>query len=220
MSDNGNDFFNMAAIVRFLQFTNGLTVCNTIPFRTLSVRTETPRNKTTALLNISWNQQSSQLHVQKLHHLHQVHVVASQTHGQLHLQYHYHGLYGYRLYSRSCHEFMTASLYNISMNNNNLLVRNNEMYRQTKAYYSSKSDHDGSSSSGNDDDDDGHKADESTIVYDSAETTNEHEQYGNQTVNALAPLTVPDFFPEVPVIPVKRNPVFPRFIKMIEVCMV
>ena len=32
-----------------------------------------------------------------------------------------------------------------------------------------------------------------------------------------APMTVPDFFPKVPLIAVNKNPVFPRFIKMIEV---
>ena len=33
----------------------------------------------------------------------------------------------------------------------------------------------------------------------------------------LSPMTVPEVWPRVPVIAVKRNPVFPRFIKMIEV---
>ena len=34
---------------------------------------------------------------------------------------------------------------------------------------------------------------------------------------ALAPMIVPEVFPNVPIIAVRRNPVFPRFIKMIEV---
>ncbi|XP_036356649.1 lon protease homolog, mitochondrial [Octopus sinensis] len=34
---------------------------------------------------------------------------------------------------------------------------------------------------------------------------------------ALTTLSVPDVFPKVPIIPVSRNPVFPRFVKMIEV---
>lgn len=34
----------------------------------------------------------------------------------------------------------------------------------------------------------------------------------------LAQVMVPDVFPEVPVLPVHRNPVFPRFVKMMEVC--
>jgi hypothetical protein len=37
------------------------------------------------------------------------------------------------------------------------------------------------------------------------------------TMNALAPIQIPDFFPKVPLIAVSRNPLFPRFIKMIEV---
>lgn len=36
-------------------------------------------------------------------------------------------------------------------------------------------------------------------------------------VTALTPMTIPDVFPQVPLIAVSRNPVFPRFIKIIEV---
>ena len=35
--------------------------------------------------------------------------------------------------------------------------------------------------------------------------------------NAIAPVTIPKWLPEVPVLAVTRNPVFPRFVKMIEV---
>lgn len=41
--------------------------------------------------------------------------------------------------------------------------------------------------------------------------------YPGQGVGAVAALTVPDVWPQVPVIAVSRNPVFPRFIKMVEV---
>ena len=34
---------------------------------------------------------------------------------------------------------------------------------------------------------------------------------------ALTPLQIPEVFPKVPVIAINRNPVFPRFVKMIEV---
>jgi len=37
------------------------------------------------------------------------------------------------------------------------------------------------------------------------------------TQGALASTAVPEVFPVVPVIPVQRNPVFPRFVKMLEV---
>lgn len=37
------------------------------------------------------------------------------------------------------------------------------------------------------------------------------------SMTQLAPIQVPDFFPKVPLIAVSRNPLFPRFIKMIEV---
>lgn len=35
--------------------------------------------------------------------------------------------------------------------------------------------------------------------------------------HAIAPINIPDEFPEVPVLPITRNPVFPRFVKMLEV---
>lgn len=35
--------------------------------------------------------------------------------------------------------------------------------------------------------------------------------------HALAPVTVPETFPEVPLLPISRNPLFPRFVKMLEV---
>ncbi|XP_071969945.1 lon protease homolog, mitochondrial isoform X2 [Engystomops pustulosus] len=40
---------------------------------------------------------------------------------------------------------------------------------------------------------------------------------GAPIMTALTPLIVPELFPNVPVIPVSRNPVFPRFVKIIEV---
>ena len=39
------------------------------------------------------------------------------------------------------------------------------------------------------------------------------------SVVALSPMTVPEVWPRVPVIAVRRHPLFPRFIKMIEVLM-
>ena len=35
--------------------------------------------------------------------------------------------------------------------------------------------------------------------------------------HAIAPVSVPDNFPVVPVLPISRNPLFPRFVKMLEV---
>ena len=37
------------------------------------------------------------------------------------------------------------------------------------------------------------------------------------SMTQLAPIQVPDFFPKVPLVVISRNPLFPRFIKMIEV---
>ena len=36
-------------------------------------------------------------------------------------------------------------------------------------------------------------------------------------LGALAPITIPDVLPEIPVLAVSRNPLFPRFVKMVEV---
>ena len=63
------------------------------------------------------------------------------------------------------------------------------------------------SSGGDDGDDDGESEDDEVIT--------EFPSIGQQT--ALTTMTVPDVWPNVPVIPVSRHPVFPRFIKMIEV---
>ena len=35
---------------------------------------------------------------------------------------------------------------------------------------------------------------------------------------ALQTMTVPDIFPNVPVLAIPKNPVFPRFMKVVEVC--
>ncbi|KAK6178694.1 hypothetical protein SNE40_011218 [Patella caerulea] len=43
------------------------------------------------------------------------------------------------------------------------------------------------------------------------------QQVPPNPVGALTSMTIPDIFPKVPVIAISRNPVFPRFVKMIEV---
>lgn len=43
--------------------------------------------------------------------------------------------------------------------------------------------------------------------------------YNGPPMTALTPVMVPDVFPNVPLIAVSRNPVFPRFIKILEVRM-
>ena len=35
--------------------------------------------------------------------------------------------------------------------------------------------------------------------------------------HAIAPVSIPDNFPEVPVLAISRNPIFPRFVKILEV---
>lgn len=36
-------------------------------------------------------------------------------------------------------------------------------------------------------------------------------------MHAIAPVSIPDNFPEVPVLAISRNPIFPRFVKILEV---
>jgi len=39
----------------------------------------------------------------------------------------------------------------------------------------------------------------------------------NNQETAVAKVDVPEYFPDIPVIPVTRTPVFPKFVKMVEV---
>lgn len=73
------------------------------------------------------------------------------------------------------------------------------------AYYCTKS----PTGQGDDHDDDKAKGD-AEVVIDDASTV-------NYPIGALTTMSVPEDFPNVPVIAVRRNPVFPRFVKMIEV---
>ena len=81
-------------------------------------------------------------------------------------------------------------------------------------HYSGQSS-EGTSGNGNDDGDGGDKKD------DGAEVVIEDKAGAkvDPSLGALAQVVVPDVFPEVPLLPVHRNPVFPRFIKMMEVHM-
>lgn len=85
-----------------------------------------------------------------------------------------------------------------------------------RAYSSSPSDGsgkkvDGAASSGGDGEESDDGSDSET------EASGEKITAFQQSISALSPLTVPEEWPQVPVIAVKRHPVFPHFIKMIEV---
>ena len=78
--------------------------------------------------------------------------------------------------------------------------------RVRHSYYYSTSSSDG----GGEEEGEGEESDESSGGED--ETVKHlHQQF------ALAPISIPDIFPEVPVLPVSRNPIFPKFVKMLEV---
>lgn len=49
------------------------------------------------------------------------------------------------------------------------------------------------------------------------EEDEEQLELGPAQHRAIAPVTVPKWLPEVPVLTVTRNPLFPRFVKMLEV---
>ncbi len=69
---------------------------------------------------------------------------------------------------------------------------------------------DGASSS-----DDGDGSDDGEMVHD--EASSDFGGSGGSPLVALSPMTVPEVWPSVPAIAVKRHPLFPRFIKMIEI---
>lgn len=64
--------------------------------------------------------------------------------------------------------------------------------------------------------------DDSSKKYSSDDQTNDDPTDQRATLPipslvALAPLQIPEFLPRVPVIAITRNPLFPNFIKMLEV---
>ncbi|XP_052795556.1 lon protease homolog, mitochondrial-like isoform X2 [Mya arenaria] len=83
------------------------------------------------------------------------------------------------------------------------------------AFYSS------SASSAGDQGSDGDGEDKPESSADDSENVAEEEASEQPVMNynmaALTTTTIPDYFPNIPVIAINRNPVFPRFIKMIEV---
>lgn len=79
------------------------------------------------------------------------------------------------------------------------------------AYYSSLSSGQSSDGDGENDSDSEKDDPEPEIVADDPPPST------NYPMSALTTMSVPDVFPNVPVIAIGRNPVFPRFVKMIEV---
>lgn len=92
--------------------------------------------------------------------------------------------------------------------NKSLLGGNNIYFFQSVSYSSEKKDDSANSSSSSDGgDSDGPSDTDPPVV-----------QPYSKSMGALTPMTVPDVWPIVPVIAVSRNPVFPKFIKIVEVC--
>jgi hypothetical protein len=102
----------------------------------------------------------------------------------------------------------------VSLGNGNMmqLARNVQQVRafSTSGDGSSSSD-DSWASSSNNESSDGSSSDEGPGVPDGGESDL------TPPLVALSPMTVPEVWPRVPVIAVRRHPLFPRFIKMIEV---
>lgn len=78
---------------------------------------------------------------------------------------------------------------------------------------------DSSSSGGSDSDgkDDAAKPEDEVEKQDQPDAAYHNQSPVNFPMSALTTMSVPEFFPNVPVIAISRNPVFPRFVKMIEV---
>lgn len=93
------------------------------------------------------------------------------------------------------------------ISNYQFLTNKNVYFYQTASYCSEKKDDPSSTSSNNDDGDSDNPSDSDQPVIPSY----------SKPVGALTSMTVPDVWPIVPVIAVSRNPVFPKFIKIIEI---
>ena len=71
-----------------------------------------------------------------------------------------------------------------------------------------------SSKDGQDDDNNKNDDKEGSVYEDDGDDSDDDD--GTMT-HALAPISIPDYFPNVPIIPINRNPLFPKFVKIIEV---
>jgi len=89
--------------------------------------------------------------------------------------------------------------------------------RPFAALYSSEAS--GNQGSDGDGKDDGAKPEQEVEKEEEAEDP-AHQPPVNFPMSALTTMAVPDFFPNVPVLAISRNPVFPRFVKMIEVSII
>ena len=77
---------------------------------------------------------------------------------------------------------------------------------------------------GNDEGEDKEKEDSEKQEDGSTEEAEEGENLGLEMLpvprhHSIAPVNIPDYYPEVIVLPMSRNPIFPRFVKMLEVIM-
>ena len=78
---------------------------------------------------------------------------------------------------------------------------------------SNKNNNDNSSSSGGGDGDDNKNREPNDEIKDANSQT-----LPLPSLVALAPIQIPENFPKVPLVAISRNPLFPNFIKMLEVC--
>lgn len=88
-------------------------------------------------------------------------------------------------------------------------TRDAVIHIQTRSLFGNR----GSSFSG----DDGAESSDSGVGDESRDGGDGGAAYSPPQMTALTPMLVPEVFPNVPLIAVSRNPVFPRFIKIIEV---
>lgn len=65
--------------------------------------------------------------------------------------------------------------------------------------------------------DNGSEDGKGSVNKEAAESKEEEEDFEIGASQALSPVTVPDKFPNIPVLAIGRNPLFPRFVKMLEV---
>ncbi len=111
---------------------------------------------------------------------------------------------------RNSYSTRALSLFNNSFNPSlNNSATSQIRYFHGSRYLAQKDDNSNSSSSGDGNDGNG--------PHDDVASFNDPNAQSIPPLLALAPIQIPDNFPKVPLVAIPRNPLFPNFIKMLEV---
>jgi hypothetical protein len=111
-----------------------------------------------------------------------------------------------------------ASLYKQPFNNSIIYSASSQIrYFHNSRYVAQKDDNSSSSSSGDGNDGNDNKNDGGSNPHEDVASFNDPNAPNLPPLLALAPIQIPENFPKVPLVAIPRNPLFPNFIKMLEV---